>query len=250
MVPPKSGCPPFARSHVVARAQACSRRRPASMSATTCSATESPYASDAHVHTRASSIAPCATHRSTPAQGSCTQRTPSCRTRSSSEGSWSSHTIASASSADAGSPPPSRTASRTASSIFGPTWILSASGMARQATRNAPCGGCRTSLVSAPLQDLERLAELAESRAPTERKRMLLIINPYATSMTPHIRTLVLYALQGRYDVDAVDTPGPRARDGAVPGGRGRGLRRRGLPRRRRDRQRGGELPSSAPPPR
>jgi len=35
---------------------------------------------------------------------------------------------------------------------------------------------------------------------------MLLIINPYATSMTPHIRTLVLYALQARYDVDAVDT--------------------------------------------
>ena len=35
---------------------------------------------------------------------------------------------------------------------------------------------------------------------------MLLIINPYATSMTPHIRTLVLYALQARYEVDAVDT--------------------------------------------
>jgi diacylglycerol kinase family enzyme len=60
--------------------------------------------------------------------------------------------------------------------------------------------------VSAPLQDLERLAELAEAPSSTERKRMLLIINPYATSMTPHIRTLVLYALQGRYEVDAVDT--------------------------------------------
>lgn len=57
---------------------------------------------------------------------------------------------------------------------------------------------------SAP--DFDRLAELAESPGATERKRMLLISNPYATSMTPHIRTLVLYALQARYDVDAVDT--------------------------------------------
>jgi diacylglycerol kinase family enzyme len=47
---------------------------------------------------------------------------------------------------------------------------------------------------------------MAESSQETDRRRMLLIINPYATSMTPHIRTLVLYALQGRYDVDAVDT--------------------------------------------
>ncbi len=43
------------------------------------------------------------------------------------------------------------------------------------------------------------------AQRPTAR-RMLLIINPYATSMTPHIRTLVLYALQARYEVDAVDT--------------------------------------------
>jgi diacylglycerol kinase family enzyme len=47
---------------------------------------------------------------------------------------------------------------------------------------------------------------MAESSQETDRRRMLLIINPYATSMTPHIRTLVLYALQARYDVDAVDT--------------------------------------------
>jgi diacylglycerol kinase family enzyme len=60
--------------------------------------------------------------------------------------------------------------------------------------------------VPRPLPDLERLAELADSPSATDRKRMLLIINPYATSMTPHIRTLVLYALQARYDVDAVDT--------------------------------------------
>jgi diacylglycerol kinase family enzyme len=63
--------------------------------------------------------------------------------------------------------------------------------------------------VPTPTPDLERLAELADSPPGIDRKRMLLIINPYATSMTPHIRTLVLYALQARYDVDAVDTQMP-----------------------------------------
>jgi diacylglycerol kinase family enzyme len=60
--------------------------------------------------------------------------------------------------------------------------------------------------VSVPAPDLDRFAQLAEHPQATDRKRMLLIINPYATSMTPHIRTLVLYALQARYDIDAVDT--------------------------------------------
>jgi diacylglycerol kinase family enzyme len=60
--------------------------------------------------------------------------------------------------------------------------------------------------VPVPAHDLERLAELADTPSATERKRMLLIINPYATSMTPHIRTLVLYALQARYDVEPIDT--------------------------------------------
>jgi diacylglycerol kinase family enzyme len=72
--------------------------------------------------------------------------------------------------------------------------------------RNADSETVYTCLVSAPIHDLERLAEFAESAPATDRKRMLLIINPYATSMTPHIRTLVLYALQARYEVDAVDT--------------------------------------------
>jgi diacylglycerol kinase family enzyme len=61
-----------------------------------------------------------------------------------------------------------------------------------------------------PVNDLERLTQLAETEAvpPAVRRRMLLVSNPYATSMTPHIRTLVLYALQARYEVDAVDTQG------------------------------------------
>src|SRR3954465_8706144 len=35
---------------------------------------------------------------------------------------------------------------------------------------------------------------------------MLVIVNPYATTVSDRLRNLVVYALQGRYDVDAVDT--------------------------------------------
>ena len=35
---------------------------------------------------------------------------------------------------------------------------------------------------------------------------MLVIVNPYATTMSDRVRNLVVYALQGRYDVQAVDT--------------------------------------------
>ncbi len=35
---------------------------------------------------------------------------------------------------------------------------------------------------------------------------MLIIVNPYATTVSDRLRNLVVYALTGRYDVDAVDT--------------------------------------------
>src|SRR3954465_6546132 len=35
---------------------------------------------------------------------------------------------------------------------------------------------------------------------------MLIIVNPYATTMSDRLKHLVVYALQGRYDVEAVDT--------------------------------------------
>lgn len=57
---------------------------------------------------------------------------------------------------------------------------------------------------------LERLAaSSAALEAPTVRRRMLVIVNPYATTVTDRLRTLVTYALRGRYDVDVVDTRGP-----------------------------------------
>jgi diacylglycerol kinase family enzyme len=38
------------------------------------------------------------------------------------------------------------------------------------------------------------------------RKRMLIVVNPYATTVSENLRHLVVHALEGRYEVDAVDT--------------------------------------------
>jgi diacylglycerol kinase family enzyme len=53
---------------------------------------------------------------------------------------------------------------------------------------------------------LEHLARSAQVDSAIERKRMLLIVNPYAATVSDRLRHLVVYALQGRYDVTAVDT--------------------------------------------
>jgi len=42
--------------------------------------------------------------------------------------------------------------------------------------------------------------------APAAKRRMLVIVNPYASTVSDRLRNLVLYALQGRFEVDAVDT--------------------------------------------
>jgi diacylglycerol kinase family enzyme len=52
--------------------------------------------------------------------------------------------------------------------------------------------------VSAQLRSLRR-------RKP-HKKRMLLIVNPYATTVSDRLKNLVVYALQGRFDVEAVST--------------------------------------------
>src|SRR5436853_3381242 len=47
-----------------------------------------------------------------------------------------------------------------------------------------------------------------EPPAPSAKKRMLIIVNPYAATVSDRLRHLVVYALQGRFEVDAVDTEG------------------------------------------
>jgi diacylglycerol kinase family enzyme len=45
-----------------------------------------------------------------------------------------------------------------------------------------------------------------EPAATPAKKRMLIIVNPYATTVSDNLRHLVVHALEGRYEVDAVDT--------------------------------------------
>ena len=55
-----------------------------------------------------------------------------------------------------------------------------------------------------PLARLEALSELERDHSPA--RRMLVIVNPYATTVSDRLKNLVVYALRGRYDVHAVDT--------------------------------------------
>ena len=59
-----------------------------------------------------------------------------------------------------------------------------------------------------PETTLDRAEELAEQILPTRapKRRMLVIVNPYASTVSDRLKNLVVYALQGRYEVDAIDT--------------------------------------------
>ena len=46
----------------------------------------------------------------------------------------------------------------------------------------------------------------AATPARPRKKRMLIIVNPYATTVSDRLKNLVVYALQGRYEVEAVST--------------------------------------------
>jgi len=61
------------------------------------------------------------------------------------------------------------------------------------------------------MERAEALAEAVLRRAP--KKRMLVIVNPYATTVSERLKNLVVYALRGRYEVEAVET---QARDHAT----------------------------------
>ena len=63
------------------------------------------------------------------------------------------------------------------------------------------------------LEELQRLAEAAALDDAVRRKRMLVIVNPTASTMSSRLRSVVVAALHGRYEVEAVDT---QARDHAT----------------------------------
>jgi diacylglycerol kinase family enzyme len=60
---------------------------------------------------------------------------------------------------------------------------------------------------------VERLEAILSIERDAPRKRMLIIVNPYATTVSDRLKNLVVYALRGSYDVDAIDT---EARDHAT----------------------------------
>jgi diacylglycerol kinase family enzyme len=58
-----------------------------------------------------------------------------------------------------------------------------------------------------PVQERDPAAAPALPITPgTAKKRMLIIVNPYATTVSDRLKNLVVYALQSRYEVEAVDT--------------------------------------------
>src|SRR5581483_9259917 len=63
---------------------------------------------------------------------------------------------------------------------------------------------------SDPLSRLEAVLRIGET--PPSR-RMLIIVNPYATTVSDRLKNLVVYALRGSYQVEAIDT---EARDHAT----------------------------------
>jgi diacylglycerol kinase family enzyme len=63
---------------------------------------------------------------------------------------------------------------------------------------------CASMSIASSPDVLERLGAAMERQRPA--RRMLVIVNPYATTVSDRLKHLVVYALQGRYEVDAVDT--------------------------------------------
>jgi diacylglycerol kinase family enzyme len=53
---------------------------------------------------------------------------------------------------------------------------------------------------------LQRLEEALRAGSGAPRKRMLIIVNPYATTVSDRLKNLVVYALRGSYQVEAVET--------------------------------------------
>jgi diacylglycerol kinase family enzyme len=62
------------------------------------------------------------------------------------------------------------------------------------------------STISPAHRDPSPAAAAVPLEPDAEKKRMLIIVNPYATTVSDRLKNLVVYALQARYDVEAVDT--------------------------------------------
>ena len=61
-------------------------------------------------------------------------------------------------------------------------------------------------MAAASTDPIERLEAVLGVRDRAPSKRMLIIVNPYATTVSDRLKNLVVHALRGSYQVDAVDT--------------------------------------------
>src|SRR5487761_1954256 len=78
-----------------------------------------------------------------------------------------------------------------------------------QAGERSPVAGVGHDVSTSTSADALRASEGGEPfrfAAPGAKRRMLVIVNPYASTVSDRLRNLVVYALQGRFEVDAVDT--------------------------------------------
>ena len=90
----------------------------------------------------------------------------------------------------------------------------------------------------------EPSADPAPGLAPdVRRRRVMVVVNPHATTVSDRLRSLVVHALSARYEIAAVDTQRQGHAIELARAAAAGGLRRGRRPRRRRDRQRGGQRP-------
>ncbi|MGI8865008.1 MAG: diacylglycerol/lipid kinase family protein [Solirubrobacteraceae bacterium] len=61
-------------------------------------------------------------------------------------------------------------------------------------------------MAATSIDPVQRLEAALRADSSTPSKRMLIIVNPYASTVSDRLKNLVVYALRGSYEVDAVDT--------------------------------------------
>ena len=61
-------------------------------------------------------------------------------------------------------------------------------------------------MATTSIDPVERLEAALGVGARAPSRRMLIIVNPYATTVSDRLKNLVVYALRGSYEVDAIDT--------------------------------------------
>ena len=88
--------------------------------------------------------------------------------------------------------------------------LRTATWFASERSSNVPAEeGSRVPADSITIEAPPRADSSANGHGSAERarkKRMLIVVNPYATTVSDRLKNLVVYALQGRYDVEAVST--------------------------------------------